>query len=440
MSSPSSIKCWLARWAISSQQHASFAPASALGAWLVTRLVPENPCGPFTAAIVRIFSALFLSHLEASEITDGNVNFSYCVSSCDAQQLFVKQAHAFLKWQPQMALERERMAREMRYFADAGRALGPVRAVEYLPRIVHFDPHHTVTVMEYLAGFRVLFDVCFEAGVVPRAAAESLGTFMAHVHAATIQQGRRASAEMATTYWNPSLRAIQLEHVFTICFTDCARGRQMAKNDALMAEVAILRAKYLGYAFDARDCRALCHGDFHPGGVMISTDGVGRVKIIDPEFCAFAPPGLDVGSLMSGFIIAHLYRRQQFRPLRPETGMLELHEALELLWRSYADVMAREGIGAGLIERIAEDSVGFAMMEVCRTSLGFAGARDPSRRIASSAALATYQDVATELVRHCLVHRGRPEAEGGGMQSLLHRLCDTERLTRELAVRKAKAD
>ena len=32
----------------------------------------------------------------------------------------------------------------------------------------------------------------------------------------------------------------------------------------------------------------------------------GSVKVIDPEFTVFAPPGLDAGSLMSGFVLAHL--------------------------------------------------------------------------------------------------------------------------------------
>ena len=36
--------------------------------------------------------------------------------------------------------------------------------------------------------------------------------------------------------------------------------------------------------------------------------------MIDPEFTVFAPPGLDAGSLMSGFVLAHLYHTQQGLP------------------------------------------------------------------------------------------------------------------------------
>ena len=33
----------------------------------------------------------------------------------------------------------------------------------------------------------------------------------------------------------------------------------------------------------------------------------GTVKIIDPEFAVYGPPGLDVGSLLSGFVLAAVH-------------------------------------------------------------------------------------------------------------------------------------
>ena len=52
--------------------------------------------------------------------------------------------------------------------------------------------------------------------------------------------------------------------------------------------------------------RALCHGDLHPGSIMVNQDE-GTVKIIDPEFAVYGPPGLDVGSLLSGFVLAAVH-------------------------------------------------------------------------------------------------------------------------------------
>ena len=171
---------------------------------------------------------------------------------------------------------------------------------------------------------------------------------------------------------------------------------------------------------------------------------------------------------MSGFVLAHLYRRQVHGSVRRpsvdggsrsgddgsgggggsgggsgggndggENGSggsqaLELHKALEALWNTYASVLASEGVRREQIARVAEDAVGFCMMEVCRTALGFAGARDPARRISDPAKLAAYQEVAVELVRHCLTRRATPETRGGGVRCLFDRLNDTEGLTRAL--------
>ena len=84
------------------------------------------------------------------------------------------------------------------------------------------------------------------------------------------------------------------------------------------------------------------------------------------------------------------------------------------------------------LKRIADDAVGFCAMEVCRTSLGFAGARDPERRISSAAALDRYQAVAVNVVRNCLLCRGNAEDSGGGVRALFGQLQDTEGLARRL--------
>ena len=53
-----------------------------------------------------------------------------------------------------------------------------------------------------------------------------------------------------------------------------------------------------------------------------------------------------------------------------------LAAAIRALWTTYEATLRKEGVGAAAARRIGEDAVGFAMMEVLRTSLGFAGARD----------------------------------------------------------------
>ena len=424
-------------------------PASPLAAWLLSKFSAVLFGLPRLAA--RVASLLLLPQLRASEITDGNVNFSFCVESADGKKVFIKQAQGFLKWQPQMALEVERMAREVQYFKEAAGVLGGEAAARFLPSVFYFGPSAwgPFFVMEYLDGHALLFNQLFERGVVAREAAEGLGEYMALVHARTLEGGGGTddAARRKAAFWNPSLRAIQLEHVFTICFRECAKGRALAADAALMAEVERLAAKYLGYAEDEHDRGALLHGDFHPGSVMVAG---AAVKVIDPEFTIYGPPGLDVGSLLSGFVLAYLYRRlptaasddddapkpssgTPAKPMAARAGDLKtptgrhdaaaggsevgLAAAIRALWTTYEATLKKEGVGAAAARRIGEDAVGFAMMEVLRTSLGFAGARDPSRRIGDAALLERYQGAAVAVGRDGILNR-----RAGGVPALLEKL------------------
>ena len=99
--------------------------------------------------------------------------------------------------------------------------------------------------------------------------------------------------------------------------------------------------------------------------------------MIDPEFTVFAPPGLDAGSLMSGFVLAHLYHTQQGLPpaaavppgeeVQEGGPALELCAALRQLWASYEATLLAEGVSPAQLQRISEDSAGYAMMEVLHT-------------------------------------------------------------------------
>jgi len=177
------------------------------------------------------------------------------------------------------------------------------------------------------------------------------------------------------------------------------------------------QAKYLGYGFDELDKRCLCHGDCHAGSVMVQG---GSVKVIDPEFTVYGPPGLDLGSLFSGFILAFIYHKLGLGStgdIEPSAAAPDLLEALRLIWDRYENVLLEEGVDAAQVARIGEDAVGFAMMEVVRTSLGFAGARDPHRRIKDETTLNRFQSLAVGLARQCLKRR-----RSGGPSMLFEQL------------------
>ena len=122
--STASAPFYVARWTLRrghTSLIAAFAPASRVLslvlAWMPHGyvLLPE--------LLLRGVARMCMRHVRVEEIADGNVNFSFAVRGRFGRALFVKQARGFLKWQPQMALERERMAREVQYFKDAAAAL-----------------------------------------------------------------------------------------------------------------------------------------------------------------------------------------------------------------------------------------------------------------------------------------------------------------------------
>jgi len=100
-------------------------------------------------------------------------------------------------------------------------------------------------------------------------------------------------------------------------------------------------------------------------------DTTGEAKVIDPEFCVYGPPGLDVGSLLSGMVLAGIYHKYS-----KTDGAVELiSQRILQIWESYTTTMKGNGISDESITRIGEDAVGFACCEVARTALGFAGDR-----------------------------------------------------------------
>ena len=104
-------------------------------------------------------------------------------------------------------------------------------------------------------------------------------------------------------------------------------------------------------------------------------------------------------------------------PTDTTSGAGLILEAMEAVWRKYAAVMEAEGVPKKQLARVSDDTVGFAMMEVLRTSLGFAGARDPGRRIRDAAALQRYQEATIGFVRACMLH-----PSGKGVPLLLDEL------------------
>jgi 5-methylthioribose kinase len=210
-----------------------------------------------------------------------------------------------------------------------------------------------------------------------------------HAQTHSTQLGAERAAELGSVFENAVLRGIQLEYVFTKAFaeTQVASAAAATRDDpAFMAEVEAIKSAYRG---DDSDNRALCHGDLHSGSIMSANGNnrdddddcgvvVSQVKVIDPEFAVYAPPGLDVGSLLSGFVLAAIHHAHATDDNNNNGVRLKidaLKSGVQGIWSAYTAAMIEGGLSSDVVAQVAADALGFTGCEVMRTALGMAGVR-----------------------------------------------------------------
>lgn len=264
-----------------------------------------------------------------------------------------------------------------------------------------------VTVMEFLEGFTLLDHDLVGTEIVSNVIATELGIFMGKTHSATHSSkiDKDQVEKYIHSFENRAMRDIQLAFVFTKCYNEATDDQKAGLNvdNLFMKEIEELKLLYNG---ENVDNLCLCHGDLHPGSVMVHGD---QVKVIDPEFTVYGPPGLDVGSLLSGYVLAAVHQAYS----NNEKAVVSIIKDVEAIWSSYKSEMENGGISSDLINKIEIDTVGFTVAEVCRTALEFAGGRKwlqfEDKDVKFNA-----KKAALKIVSQCII--GRHE---GGMKLLL---------------------
>lgn len=345
---------------------------------------------------------------KATTIQGGNVNYAFCVTN-ESQTVFLKQAPEFVAiFGPNgFPLTSQRMQQEMDVYEEWKSLLGDELAAKYLPNIYFFDKSYMVVVMEFLEGYELLDHVLVSNDCKVHAdVANKLGDFMGKTHAKTHSSKVDADRKdyLVKHYENRAMRDIQLEFVFTKCYKEATDEQRAGLNvsDDFLNEVELMKQQYDGKT----DSLVLSHGDIHPGSVMV--DPSGNTKVIDPEFTVYGPPGLDVGSLLSGFVLGAIH--QAF--CDNSTAVEAIVAASQAIWDAYVKAMKEGGIDEATLTAIEIETVGFTLQEVCRTALEFAGGRkwlqfdDADTKMAARKA-------ALQVVDKCMISRHH-----GGIQLL----------------------
>jgi len=368
---------------------------------------------------------------------DNNNNNNNNNNENKKKKLFLKQAPEFVAIMGDgpdgFPLTSERMQREMDVYKEWKTLLGEKLGEKYLPEIYYFDRKSMVVIMEFFDGYELLDHILVNkegaANLDNIVVGSYLGDFMGKVHAATHSSNPKLTSErimyLTSHFENREMRDVQLEFVFTKCYKEATDEQRsgLILTEEFMDEVELLKQQYNGTSAAGNDTLVLCHGDLHPGSVMVDPT-TGSTKVIDPEFTVYGPAGLDVGSLLSGYCLGYIHQSfccdndDDDDNASSEKAKQNILDGAEAIWNSYKTAMMEDGnVTPAYIKAIEIETVGFTVAEVCRTAMEFAGGRkwlqfdnDPVRKANSKKA-------ALQVVQNCMIGR-----HTGGIELLFSEL------------------
>jgi 5-methylthioribose kinase len=259
------------------------------------------------------------------------------------------------------------------------------------------------------------------AGDVNADVARNLGHLLGCVHRKTHSAlvSEEAARHLTVKFANRELRQLQLEQFFTQPYQKSQAAAPLRSDVELMSAIDELKAKYKG---ERTDNLSLCHGDFHAGSVLVERredvdggvdcDGGGgggegiSVKVIDPEFAIYGPPGLDVGCLISGYVLACVHRAAMGAN---SEQIRQFHSAVAEVWNAYESAMRAADVPEAHLKEISSDVAGFAGCEVARNAIHGLPIDDKDKKAsADEAALA----LAVRFIK------GRARGVGGLLEAL----------------------
>ena len=346
--------------------------------------------------------------LDITEVGDGNLNFVYFATNTRTPErsVVVKQAPPFLRlvgktW----PLTRHRMEREVAALRRFG-ALCP----QHVPRVYHADSELFLMVMQRLSSHRILRQGLMDGVVYPRLA-DHMSTWLAHTlfFGSDLYLAPDVKKQAVSAAINTELCKITEDLVFTYPFEDHpsnvysaafprAEIERLWRSPELRVEVGEMKWSFMN------DAETLLHGDLHTGSIMVNQD---ETYVIDPEFAFYGPMGFDVGALLANLLLAYFSRdwHDTRNPQRPATPADVLPyrdwllaqvssiwnvfaERFVTLWREHESRRKSHFIGddptglcaeafrARFMQRLFEQSLGFAGCKMIRRIVGMAKVAD----------------------------------------------------------------
>jgi 5-methylthioribose kinase len=361
------------------------------------RILDRNSVCDYLRSIPALAEVLGDAHsLEVAEIGDGNLNFVYRVSRTDdpSRSVILKQAVPYLRMVgEEWPLSRDRMTFEIRALT-----LYNELVPGFVPRIYHADESMSTLVMQCLNDHIILRHGLVAGTRYPNAA-RHIGAFLAATLFKTSafcmeSQARRQLMHRFTL--NAELCKLTEEFIFTFPYmehdsnysnppTDRWARQHLRNNSDYKLNVLKFKELFITKA------DALLHADLHTGSLMVNQ---AETYVIDMEFAYFGPFGFDVGKIMANFWMcatSHLHRSDD------HTMVDWLVDQAFVVWRVFseqflelwADAPGSAMLLPGLLsdtelddykqrfmQRLLQETVGFAACSIARRTLGIAGVAD----------------------------------------------------------------
>ncbi|SES40604.1 S-methyl-5-thioribose kinase [Psychrobacillus sp. OK032] len=318
--------------------------------------------------------------LECSEIGDGNLNYVFRIQDRrSGKGIILKQALPYAKvvgesWP--LTLKRAQIE------ANALKKHGEF-ATALVPKVYAIDEELAITVMEDLSRLTIVREGLIGLESYPKLATD-IGKYLAQTlfHTSDFALHPFEKKKLVSEFSNPELCKITEDLIFTDPFFDHETNdfepslretvEAIWSNEPLKLEVAKLKKSFL------TEAEALLHGDLHTGSIFASET---ETKVIDPEFAFYGPIGFDVGLFLANLIVQTITRDGEQRNiiLRHVEQTWEVFSVeFSELWKnkaveSYKDT---KGFKAYVLDKIFQDTLGFAGCELIRRTIGLAHVKD----------------------------------------------------------------
>jgi 5-methylthioribose kinase len=332
-----------------------------------------------------------------SEVGDGNLNLVFIVKGAE-HGIAVKQALPYVRLVGESwPLPLSRSHYEYQALVHQARL-----APGLVPAVLHHNEALALTAMELLEPHIIMRKGLVSGLRYPRFV-DDITTFMARTlffSSDLAVPAARKKEGIAAFSGNHALCKITEDLIFTDPYFQAEQNRwtrpwldaiAVSFREDFELHVAISRLKLKFMASP----EALIHGDLHTGSIMVTAT---ETKVIDPEFAFYGPMGFDLGAIIANLIMSYLaspgHERSPGERRSFEAWVLEAIESVWTefsrkfieLWRieahgdAYPAALFAGEAGAARLEaerqaymdRLFQDTVGFAAAKIIRRILGLA--------------------------------------------------------------------